>query len=84
MSIVRGAASLKASSNHYVRPWIPRQMTGRKTRVDEKDQWYLQRNKKGEKYYLNTTTWQWQYETPDCLKTFARGKLLPIYTTCFN
>ena len=35
------------------------------------DQWSLQRNEKGEKYYFNTTTFDWQIETPDCLKKYT-------------
>ena len=35
------------------------------------DQWSLQRNEKGEVYYFNTTTFDWQIETPDCLKKYT-------------
>ena len=74
-----GVASPKPYYNDFTSPSIRFQKAWGNTRVDEDGQWYLQRNKKGEEYYLNTTTWQWQFETPDCLKKSARGKWLPGY-----
>ena len=71
---MKGVASLKPYHNYMTSPSIRSQKAEEKKRDDEEGQWFLQRNKKGEEYYLNTTTWQWQYETPDCLKKPARGK----------
>ena len=71
---MKGVASSKPYYKDITSPSIRSQKAGGKKRVDEDGQWYLQRNEKGEEYHVNTTTWQWQYETPDCLKITTRGK----------
>ena len=74
---MKGVASPKPYHNDCTPPSIRSQKAGGKKIDAEEGQWYLQRNEKGEEYYLNTTTCQWQYETPDCLKKPTRGRWLP-------
>ena len=54
-------------------PWplAPAAPAAPKKRKNEADQWSMQRNEKGEEYYMNTSTWEWQLETPDCFKKYA-------------
>ena len=57
--------------NNFARsppPSSPRAPASPKKSKNEADQWFLQSNGKDKEYYFNTSTGEWQYETPDCLK----------------
>ena len=51
----------------------PRALAAPKKSENEADQWYLQRNRKGEEYNLNLSTGEAQFETPDWLKKYTTG-----------